>query len=67
MLIAARIGWEVGVVKRLFCQHGINWGFFTDHGVTHCNAHLNNFAVMKPENKMNLLAPLDFDLSFTKE
>lgn len=48
MLLAARIGWEVGLIKRIFCNNNINWGYFSDHGVTHCNAHLNNYAILKP-------------------
>lgn len=61
------IGWEMGQVKRLFCQKDINWGFFNDHGDWHCNAHLNNFVVAFPEAHNRFTLPLDFDLAFTKE
>jgi hypothetical protein len=62
-----RIGWEMGQIKRIFCQKGINWGFFNDHGEWHCNAHLNNFIVKFPTPYKRFTLPLDFDLAFTKE
>ena len=46
MIICAKIGFEMGRIKRVFSEEGINWGFFNDHGNTwHCNAHLNNFVI----------------------
>ncbi|WP_233357582.1 hypothetical protein, partial [Vibrio cholerae] len=64
----ARMGWEVGKIKRTLIKNDINWGFFKDHGdVFHNNAHLNNFVVLPPINGPNLLGPLDFDLAFTKK
>ncbi len=63
--IYARMGYEVGVVKRVMQDEGINWGSFMDHSLFefHCNAHANNFAVL-PRGYKCLLAPLDFDLSY---
>jgi hypothetical protein len=61
-----KIGWEMGQVKRIFCEKSINWGFFNDHGDWHCNAHLNNFVFARPASQQRLCKPLDFDLAFTK-
>ena len=57
----------MGEVKRVFCEKGINWGYFNDHGYWHCNAHLNNFIITPPQLNKRLTLPLDFDLAFTKE
>ena len=61
----------MGRVFRIFQNHNINWGFFSDHDPygPHCNAHMNNFVVLPKTFKQqgNFLAPLDFDLAFFKE
>jgi hypothetical protein len=66
-----RLGFEVGLFKRLLEDNNINWGYFIDHNQfePHCNSHPNNFVVV-PEvygGNSQLLAAVDFDLSFTKE
>ncbi|KAL5476146.1 hypothetical protein EMCRGX_G026057 [Ephydatia muelleri] len=62
------LGWEVGVVKRLMEECGINWGYFIDHNPfePHCNCHPNNFIILPPGEE-KLLAPVDFDLAFRGE
>ena len=65
--VLERVGWEMGQIKRIFCQNKINWGFFNDHGYFHCNAHLNNFILTKPALNARFTLPLDFDLAFLKE
>ena len=57
----------MGLYKRLFCEYGINWGFFNDHNMWHCNAHLNNFIVRRPAPQSHFVLPLDFDLAFTRQ
>jgi hypothetical protein len=66
--VCYRIGWEVGVIKRVLQDSGISWGYFIDHNPfePHCNAHCNNFIILGPNNQ-NLLAPVDFDMSFRRE
>eukprot|EP00731_Ephydatia_muelleri_P030286 Em0021g809a len=68
------LGWEVGVVKRLMEECGINWGYFIDHNPfePHCNCHPNNFIILPPvsdiiDGEEKLLAPVDFDLAFRGE
>lgn len=69
-LLFARIGHEAGVIKRVFDENLISWGYFIDHNLfePHCNAHPNNFIVLDLEAEYNknhtILAPLDFDMSF---
>lgn len=70
-LTFARIGHEAGLVKRVMDENLISWGYFTDHNIfePHCNAHPNNFLVLDLEapynqDKGNLLAPLDFDMTY---
>jgi hypothetical protein len=66
-----RVGYETGLVKRVLDESLISWGYFIDHNLfePHCNAHPNNFLVLDleaPYNRshQNILAPLDFDMSF---
>jgi hypothetical protein len=48
--IVEKIGFEMGEIKRIFCDYEINWGYFNDHGsLWHCNAHLNNFISTVPK------------------
>lgn len=63
-----RIGWEVGVTKRILQDSEISWGYFIDHNPfePHCNSHCNNFVILGEEHE-NLLAPVDFDMAFRAE
>ena len=65
--IYVRIGYEVSRVKKCLQVAHINWGSYLDRGFDyHCNAHSNNLVIL-PQGNDSLLAPLDFDLAFTKE
>ena len=65
--IYVRIGYEVGRIKKRLQEAHINWGSYIDRGFDyHCNAHSNNLVVL-PQGNESLLAPLDFDLAFSKE
>ena len=50
------LGWEVGVVKRLMEESGINWGYFIDHNPfePHCNCHPNNYIVLPPVSNITI-------------
>ena len=70
-----RLGWECGAVQYALGQNNISWGTYSDAMGTHCNAHANNMVVRSfsstnlsmEEDDFRFLAPLDFDMSFTKE
>lgn len=49
-IINTRLGFEIGRIFKIFMDNDLNWGFFADHNPygNHCNAHLNNFAVLPP-------------------
>ena len=65
--IFARIGYEAGKIKKCLQEANINWGTYIDRKVDyHCNAHSNNLIVL-PQGNDSLLAPLDFDLSYSKD
>ena len=65
--IYARIGYEAGRIKKCLQEAHINWGTYIDREDDyHSNSHANNFIIL-PQGNDSLLAPLDFDLSFTKE
>ena len=65
--IYVRVGYEVGRIKKCLQEAHINWGSYIDRGFDyHCNAHSNNLVIL-PQGNDSLLAPLDFDLAFTKE
>ena len=65
--IYARIGYEVSRIKKCLQESHINWGSYIDRGFNyHCNAHANNLIIL-PQGNNSLLAPLDFDLSYTRE
>ena len=69
-VIFARVGFEIGCIKRVFLEKRINWGYYFDHHpyLAHCNAHPNNFIVLHEKHQNhNLLAPLDFDLAFEEK
>ena len=69
-LMYRRIGFECGSILGLMHYHQISWGTYTDALGTHCNAHLNNMVIKLPTetecSDRYLLAPLDFDMSFTQ-
>ena len=65
--IYVRIGYEVSRIKKCLQVSHINWGSYIDRGIDyHCNAHSNNLVIL-PQGNDSLLAPLDFDLAFSKE
>ena len=65
--IYARIGYETSRVKKCLQEAHINWGTYIDREVdVHCNAHANNFIIL-PQGNNSLLAPLDFDLAYSKD
>ena len=65
--IYARIGYEASKVKRCLQEANINWGTYIDRIFDyHCNSHANNFVIL-PRGNNSLLAPLDFDLAFSKD
>jgi hypothetical protein len=65
-LLFRRVGHECGQFKRHLDENRISWGYFIDHNLfePHCNAHPNNFIVLDLERHLNLLAPLDFDMTY---
>ena len=65
--IYARIGYETSKIKKCLQEANINWGTYIDRDFDyHCNSHANNFVIL-PQGNNSLLAPLDFDLAFSKE
>lgn len=58
-----RIGTESGFFLRELHNAGISWGFTRDSKGFHCNAHANNFVLLRYPIGVQLVAPLDFDLS----
>ena len=65
--IYARIGYEASRIKKCLQEAHINWGTYIDREVDiHCNAHANNFVIL-PQGNNSLLAPLDFDLAYSKD
>lgn len=59
-LLYSRIGYEIGVIKRILQENDINWGTFEDLPFRfHCNAHTDNlvlipFKIRKNKLKENL-------------
>jgi len=49
----ARLGHECGAMLRALHARGVSWGTYQDgmcfNGQWHCNAHSNNFVVLRPE------------------
>ncbi|KAH0786590.1 Adenylyltransferase and sulfurtransferase MOCS3-1 [Histomonas meleagridis] len=70
-----RIGWEVGRCISLVHRTGFLWGTYVDHmqSEEHCNAHCDNLIILSESDARRqnggyqLLAPVDFDMSFSKE
>lgn len=67
--IYSKCGTDIGKVVRIFLENEFNWGYYADHEeyVFHNNAHPNNLVVL-PDiyDNEQLLAPVDFDMSFFK-
>ncbi|CAF2433544.1 unnamed protein product [Rotaria sp. Silwood2] len=62
-----RFGFECGSILGLIHYHHISWGTYTDELGVHCNAHPNNLVIrLFTATSSFLLAPLDFDMSFTE-
>ncbi|CAF0777046.1 unnamed protein product [Didymodactylos carnosus] len=69
-LLYSRFGIECGYILGIMHLNRISWGTYSDALGIHCNAHTNN-VVIKPETMMTdsaqfLVAPLDFDMSYTE-
>lgn len=64
----SRLGFECGSIIQVLHSNDVNWGTYTDTFGAHCNAHSNNLVVCHPDLSDGefLLAPVDFDMSFTK-
>ena len=68
-------GWEAGRTLAGIHRSGFLWGTFQDHNPMelHCNAHPDNLVVldrntaMNPDGSFQMLAPVDFDMSFRPE
>jgi hypothetical protein len=60
--LLSKMAYEMGYVKRIFEEIDLNWGTYDYH----CNAHLDNYLVIPENEKKLFLAPLDFDLGFTR-
>ncbi|CAF0905185.1 unnamed protein product [Rotaria sp. Silwood1] len=66
-LLYKRFGFECGSILGLMHYYRISWGTYTDELGVHCNAHPNNLVIkLFSSTSAFLLAPLDFDMSFTE-
>jgi hypothetical protein len=70
--VYARIGWEAGRILAALHRSGYLWGTFCDHSLSelHSNAHCDNLIILPraaKAEKFQLLAPVDYDMSFAKE
>lgn len=66
-LLYKRFGYECGSILGLMHYHRISWGTYKDELGMHCNAHPNNLVIkLSSATSSFLLAPLDFDMSFTE-
>ncbi|CAF3333966.1 unnamed protein product [Rotaria socialis] len=66
-LLYKRFGFECGSILGLMHYHRISWGTYKDELGMHCNAHPNNLVIkLSTPASSFLLAPLDFDMSFTE-
>lgn len=61
------LGWQTGTIVRAIHDANINWGTYEDLLGNHCNSHPNNLVVLQQPSNGFVLAPLDFDLAFTRE
>lgn len=63
-----RLGRECGTVGRALKLNNIMWGAYTDATGRHMNAHGNNFILLRESvGGDSFLAPLDFDMSYTRD
>jgi ThiF family len=63
-----RLGRECGTVGRALKLNNIMWGAYTDTTGRHMNAHGNNFVLLRESvGRGKFLAPLDFDMSYTRD
>lgn len=70
-----QLGFECGRNLSVIHRTGYLWGTYVDHNPAeqHCNAHNDNLVVLSKDvsltnsKKLQLLAPLDFDMAFKKE
>lgn len=66
--IVWRLGREAGKIRRILSDNGISWGFFYDHDPNEPNnASLPDNFVLMPEGHEQLIAPINFDLAYTRE
>lgn len=61
------IGRQAGKIVRAIHDANINWGTYEDLLGNHCNSHPNNLLVLQQPSNSYFLAPLDFDLAFTRQ
>ena len=68
--LAWRLGWESGAVLKALHGADVCWGTYVDALGMHCNAHANNLVVVHDVDVVAahnaLLAPVDFDMAFTR-
>lgn len=60
------IGRQSGSIVRAIHDSNVNWGTYDDLLGNHCNSHPNNLVVLQRPSNSYFLAPLDFDLAFTR-
>lgn len=73
--VYGRIGFEIGRIIGVVHRTGYLWGSYTDHREDqfHVNAHTDNLVVLSKEictsnkKKIQIIAPVDFDMSFKQE
>ena len=61
------IGRQSGQIVRGIHDADVNWGTYADLLGNHCNSHPNNLVVLQHPSNSYFLAPLDFDLAFTRK
>jgi hypothetical protein len=56
------------VIQKLLSKNDINWGTYRDTLGDHSNSHANNLVLIPSSGDDSLfLAPLDFDMAFTRD
>jgi hypothetical protein len=56
------------MIQKLLSKNDINWGTYQDTLGDHSNSHANNLVLIPSSGDDSLfLAPLDFDMAFTRE
>lgn len=61
------IGRQCGNITRAIHDENVNWGTYEDLLGNHCNSHPNNLIILSSPQNAYFLAPLDFDLAFTRK